>query len=331
MPKTPVYSAYRYDGEFSVVRTAVPDVDVTAAGCLIWRYHKEQLEVLIIHRPRYNDWSWPKGKVDPGETIAETAIREVQEEVGLTVSLGVPLAVTRYPVKHGLKDVYYWSARVDSSAHAQADEDEVDELRWVTPKAARKMLTNKTDSDPLGALLKLWDDGDLAVRPVIVVRHAKAKPRSTWSAAEGERPLAATGKRQALAVCRLLLAWNPHKVWSSPWVRCMQTMTNYNKQTGIAIKTKPAITEAAHKRQPQRAAKVFEAMFEKEYPIAVCTHRPVLPTVLEVLAKHCNKFLAAQLPTDDPYLVPGEMLVMQVSMRNKNRMVSLEQIKPFGD
>lgn len=331
MPKTPVYSAFRCDGEYSKIRRAVPDVDVTAAGCLIWRYTKERLELLIIHRPHYDDWSWPKGKVDDGETIPETAIREVREEVGLHVTLGVPLAVTHYKVKHGTKDVYYWSAQVDPSTKPKADGDEVDKLRWVTPKEARQLLTNATDTEPLDALEKLWKDGDLATRSVIIVRHAKAKPRSSWSAAEGERPLAATGKRQALAVCRLLHAWMPKKVYSSPWIRCMQTVANFQKQSGTPIKTKSQITEAAHKRHPKRAARVIEQLFEKDYSVALCTHRPVLPTVLDVLRTHGNKHLAAQLPTEDPYLVPGEMLVMQISRRNNHRMISLEQIRPFGD
>ncbi|WP_346844838.1 NUDIX hydrolase [uncultured Rothia sp.] len=331
MPKTPVYSAYRHDGSFSQVRQAVPEVDVTAAGCLIWRYTKEELKVLLIHRPHYDDWSWPKGKVDEGETVPEAAIREVREEVGLNVTLGVPLAVTSYKVKQGHKDVYYWAAQVDPTHKAQADGKEVDKLRWVTPKEARKLLTNKTDTNPLDALEKLWKDGDLATRTVIIVRHAKAKPRSSWSAAEGERPLAATGKRQALAVCRLILSWMPQKVYSSPWVRCMQTVANYQKQMGIQIKTKSAVTEAHHKRHPKRAAKVVNSLFEKEQSTLLCTHRPVLPTVLEVLADRTNKYLATQLPAKDPYLAPGEILVLQVSRQNHQRVVSLEQVKPFSD
>lgn len=331
MPKSQVYTAHRRDGDYSVTRKATPDVDVTAAGCIIWRYYKEQLQLLIIHRPNYDDWSWPKGKVDPGETIAETAIREVREEVGLHVTLGVPLAVTKYKVKHGDKEVYYWASRVSHAAKAKVDGHEVDELRWVSPKEARKLLTNTSDVEPLEALEKLWEDKDLATRPVIIVRHAKAKPRSSWSAAEGERPLAATGKRQALAVCRLLEAWQPQKVISSPWTRCMQTVTNYNKSTGVPIKEKSAITEAANKRSPKRAAKVVESFFDKDYPIALCTHRPVLPTVLGVLADHMNKSLTKVLPMEDPHLLPGEILVLQVSLQNKNRTVSVEQIKPFSD
>lgn len=331
MSKTSVYLAHHRDGRPSFERYYGQAPAVTAAGCLIWRLKQDELQVLIIHRPNYDDWSWPKGKLDEGETIPETAVREVREEVNLKVTLGAPLAVTEYKVKQGTKHVYYWAAQLPAGAEAKADKNEVDELRWVTPAQARKLLTNSSDILPLDELEKLHKERDLATRPVIIVRHAKAKPRSTWSAAEGERPLAATGKRQAIAVCRLLEAWGPQKLYSSPWTRCMQTIAHYNRRTGVPIKTKSAITEAAHKRRPKRAAKVVQSVFDKDYPVALCTHRPVLPTVLEVLGKNSNKHLASCLPDADPYLVPGEILVLQVSRRHSDRVVSLEQIKPFGD
>ena len=77
------------------------EVAVTAAGAIPWRLNsanKDQLEVLLIHRPRYDDWSWPKGKIDPGETIPECAVREVEEEIGLTAPLGIPLPPIHYHV-----------------------------------------------------------------------------------------------------------------------------------------------------------------------------------------------------------------------------------------
>lgn len=96
------------------------DADVLAAGALVWRLHRGQLQVLLIHRPRYDDWSFPKGKLDPGETLPECAVREVAEEIQLKVRLGVPLPITRYAVskksKQGpvtqQKEVWYWAAEV---------------------------------------------------------------------------------------------------------------------------------------------------------------------------------------------------------------------------
>lgn len=326
-----LYSAARFDHHYEITKTTDNMPPVVAAGCLIWREKKDKLEVLIIHRPHYDDWSLPKGKQDDGETIAETAVREVREEVGLQVTLGVPLAVTRYTVKHGKKEVFYWAAQLPAGAQAEADHGEVDVLRWVNLDQARKLLTNESDLEPLDALDNLYKRGALDTRPVIIVRHAKAKPRSSWAGAEGERTLAATGKRQALAVSSLLHAWEPGKVISSPWTRCMQTVSPYSKARGISIKQKSPLTEDGHHEHPKKVAKIVRSLFDKDETVALCTHRPVLPTVLKVLENQVGAKLAQRFPQADPYLAPGEMLVLQVSRGLKPRVVSFEQIKPFND
>ena len=90
-------------------------IAVTAAGALPWRVKKDQLEVLLIHRPRYDDWSWPKGKLDAGETVPECAVREVEEEIGLHAPLGIPLPPIHYHVPAGLKVVHSWAVEVTGS------------------------------------------------------------------------------------------------------------------------------------------------------------------------------------------------------------------------
>ncbi|MFI7483630.1 NUDIX domain-containing protein [Kocuria sp. M1R5S2] len=305
--------------------------DVVAAGCLCWRRGNGALEVLLIHRPRYDDWSFPKGKQDDGETLPETAHREVREETGLTPRLGVPLPTIRYEVKDGTKDVRYWAAEFGPNARPQPDGREVDEYRWVSTDEARALLSNPSDLEPLAALVALHERDDLATRPAIVVRHAKAKPRSSWSRAEGDRPLAATGKRQALAVTRLLRAWSPERVLTSPWLRCLSTVVPYARKAGVGVRERPQLTEASHKRHPKKAAAVAQTMFDKDVPVALCTHRPVLPTVIKVIARHASHELTALLPAKDPYLSPGEMIVLQVSRRHRGRVVSVELVKPFDD
>ena len=318
-------------GEGDGARTGRPAV-VLAAGCLCWRRAGGNgLEVLLIHRPRYDDWSFPKGKQDEGETLPETAHREVREEIGLRARLGVPLPTIRYEVKDGSKDVHYWAAEFGPGARPEPDGREVDEIRWVSPEQARRMLSNSSDREPLAALVALHERGDLATRPAIVVRHAKAKPRSSWSRAEGDRPLAATGKRQALAVTRLLRAWSPERILTSPWLRCLSTVVPYARKAGVTVRERPQLTEAAHQRHPKKAAAVVQTMFDKDAPVALCTHRPVLPTVLKVVARHTGPELAALLPTKDPYLSPGEMIVLQLSRRHRRRVVSVELVKPFDD
>lgn len=327
-----LYAAHTPHTGLSIRRGTHNQAAIRAAGALIWRKAAEGIELLIIHRPRYGDWSWPKGKQDPGETLPETAQREIREEVGLDVTLGAPLAVTAYQVKGRSKEVFYWAAELPLGARPQADLGEVDELRWVSPKQAARMLTNATDRQPLTALMDLHDRGLLRTSPLLFIRHAKAKPRSTWVGAEGERTLAATGKRQALAVGRLMEAWAPERLISSPWVRCLQTLDPYAKGRGISIKEKRALTEDHNARSPQATAKVIEALFDKkEKSLALCTHRPVLATVLKVLRGNLSKDLSKHLPSEDPYLKPGEMWVLQVSCQEPRTVVSLEQVKPFDD
>ncbi|WP_091602533.1 NUDIX hydrolase [Arthrobacter koreensis] len=306
------------------------DPKVVAAGALCWRVRGDKLEVLIIHRPRYDDWSWPKGKLDSGETIPECAVREVKEEIGLDIRLGIALPETRYPVSSGIKAVHYWAAN-GNNAKPRPDGKEVDGVRWCSPEEAAALLTNPTDKLPLEALVSAHKDGDLDTWPLIIVRHAKAKPRSSWARAEGDRPLAATGQRQAKAVARLLQAWHPDRVVSSPWLRCVQTMGPYVNTRKPKFKTVDAITEHNATRKPAKARLAVDNLFEKARPVALCTHRPVLPLVFGVLADQMDDRMATLLPDKDPYLAPGEIVVCQVSRRNPRRIMSLEQYRPFDD
>ncbi|WP_043846950.1 NUDIX hydrolase [Crystallibacter crystallopoietes] len=308
----------------------VQDVTVTAAGALCWRSRRGQLEVLLIHRPRYDDWSWPKGKLDDGETNPECAAREVQEEINVKVQLGIPLPSIRYPVASGMKEVHYWAAKLDKET-PRPDGSEVDQFRWCTPDEAAKLLTSPSDREPLEALVDAHRRDELDTYPFVVVRHAKARPRSSWARPEGERPLAATGQRQALAVCRLLSAWEPKRIVSSPWTRCMQTITPYANFRNQRIRTVDAITEHSAHRNPKKARAAIKAQLDKRKSTAVCTHRPVLPQVIKVLSAHASEEVAAKLPGKDPYLKPGAAIVCQVSNKHPGRIVSIELYDAFDD
>ncbi|GAA2172412.1 NUDIX hydrolase [Arthrobacter parietis] len=303
---------------------------VVAAGALCWRRRSGALEVLLIHRPRYDDWSWPKGKIDAGETTPECAVREVREEIGITVQLGIPLPTIEYPVASGLKVVHYWAAKVDTAA-PQPDGKEVDDFLWCSPERAAELLSNPSDREPLNALVEAFAEDRLATWPLIIVRHAKAKPRSSWTRAEGERPLAASGRRQAQAVSRLLEAWSPERIVSSPWDRCVQTIMPYVKRSDAKLKLVDAITERDAARKPGRASNTVEKLFDRRVPVAVCSHRPVLPLLFDVLRGHMPSQLGELLPASDPYLAPGEAIICQVNCRKAGKVVSVEQFRAYDD
>ncbi len=303
---------------------------VYAAGALCWRVKKKKLEVLLIHRQRYDDWSWPKGKLDKGETLPECAVREVFEEVGLPITLGIPLPSIRYAVKPGLKEVHYWASLADDLP-AIADGKEVDSVIWCSPNKARGLLSNPSDVEPLEALVAAHQTGSLDTWPLLIVRHAKAKPRSAWTRAEGERPLAATGKRQALYLQRLMMSWHPGRIYTSGWMRCISTISPYAQATKAKVKVVSWLTEADHKRHPAKVEAVVEKLLTRNSATALCTHRPVLPTVLATLAKRMPQDMADLLPIHDPHLAPGEVLLVHVSHADPGRIVALEQHKPFED
>src|SRR6188768_1566812 len=122
---------------------------VYAAGAVCWRIIDGRMHVLLIHRTVHGDVTIPKGKVDPGETLPQTAVREIGEETGLEVALGVPLGISRYPMPSGReKVVHYWAAEVSDHAlqHSTFKPNaEVAALEWVTIKRARSYLTYAPD------------------------------------------------------------------------------------------------------------------------------------------------------------------------------------------
>ncbi|GAA3324146.1 NUDIX domain-containing protein [Paeniglutamicibacter sp. ZC-3] len=303
---------------------------VRAAGALVWRVVAGELEVLMIHRDRYDDWSWPKGKLDDGETMPECATREVFEEVGLEVQLGIPLPAMTYPVGAGNKVVYYWAAK-SPGTRPIPDGKETDAVRWATPKVARQWITNPGDLGPLEGLVQAHDNGTLETRPFVVVRHAKAKPRSNWTREEGKRPLAATGRRQALAVARLLDSWRPAKVASSPWTRCVQTVAPYLQQHRFTVKLLASVTEHEATRRPAKAQRTVAKLLDKRRSQALCTHRPVLPLVLTELRARMDGALAGFLPAHDPYLRPGAVIVVHQPASGKGKLVSVEVYDAFDD
>jgi 8-oxo-dGTP diphosphatase len=313
---------------------------VESAGAVVWREKRGALEVLLVHRPRYDDWSWPKGKVDPGEARATTAVREVAEETGHPVVLGTPLPGLQYVLSDGrVKRVHYWAARVagrdDASAVAArhpvapVDPAEIDRKRWLGVEDAARKLTRKADREPLVALVAEHERGRLRTHAVVVARHGSALPRSYWAGKERRRPLTPTGWAQSAALVPVLAAYGVEDVVTSRWARCAQTVEHYAAASGIVPHPHGGLTEAEHEKSPARVAATVRELLESPDAAVLCTHRPVLSTVLDVLAEHSRRTVADTLPRSDPFLEPGEALVAQVASTPKGpRVVAVELVAP---
>lgn len=303
---------------------------VYAAGAVLWRVEKNQLKVALVHRGRYDDWSWAKGKVDPGETLPETAVREIREETGLKVKLGVPLGIQRYLLPNkNLKEVHYWAAKVTDKSLETSNfkpNEEVAEVIWLTASAASKKLTYSHDHEQLDQLVDLHKKGQLDTVPLIILRHAKARSRATWKDGEASRPLLTEGNAQAEALPKLLRAFGAKLVYSSPWTRCLSTIAPYAQRTSVKVKTRPEFTEAANANKPNATKNALEAIVQLGKPAVVCTHRPVLPTMIESLELSASKSIKIKLHLTAA-LKPGSFTVIHLS--SKRQIVDVELHSPL--
>ena len=271
-----------------------PEADETAihaAGAVIAAPRKR---VLLVHRPKYDDWSFPKGKVDPGEHVTATAVREVGEETGLHVRLGVPLPTQRYPIAtdDGVREkvVHYWAARVhgDDDISGYRPNAEIDEVAWVPYDEARERLTHERDR----ALLEQWYPLRKRTRTLLVLRHAAAMSRSSWNGPDPDRPLTERGSLQAHELVPVLAAYGIERIVSSPSRRCAETVTPYADATGTDIDWQEALSEEGTSREAVEAI-VAAAYDAPERHVALCTHRPVLPRVLRAVGEPYEPLEAA--------------------------------------
>ena len=303
-------------------------MEIFAAGAVCWREVGKDLMVAIIHRGRYHDWSFPKGKVDSGETLAEAAVREIKEETGLKVKLGVPLSTVSYPIdKAKTKVVHYWAAKVSDKALANSKfkpDEEVSEVVWVKADQAFEKLSYKHDRELLQEVIDLRKNGMLKTKPLIIIRHAHATPRADYVGEDGKRPLLPEGKKQAKELVRLLSAYGPKRVFTSPWRRCKDTIAPYAKAHRYKIIDRGELSEMGNAKGPARTAKVAKRLFADARSSILCTHRPTLPTITQVLASYAEPKLA-KLILEAKALKPGDFIVLHLTTAGKKpRLVAVE-------
>ncbi|KAB1660330.1 NUDIX hydrolase [Pseudoclavibacter chungangensis] len=261
---------------------------VYAAGAVLWRQEGDKIRVLVIHRDRHRDHSLAKGKVDPGETLPETAAREVLEETGYPATLGAPLGSVEYDLPSGRrKEVHYWTAEVTEEMfreHPFTPNDEVDRVEWLSVRKARKLVSYELDRDVLDRFQERVDAGTLRTFAVIALRHAKAVPPLGWPGDDASRPLTARGVEQAELVVPILRAFSPQVILSSDAVRCTSTVRPLAEAMGIEPRTVPAISQNAYDDGGDGIPEVVRDVVASGRTTVLCSHSPVIPEIAREIA-----------------------------------------------
>jgi len=268
--------------------TVSPSLVVPAAGTVPWRRRRGRLEVALVHRPKYDDWSWAKGKLDPAEDWPVAAARETQEETGLQVHLGRPLPSASYIVldrtgEPATKRVRYWAAEV-AGGHGRLV-NEIDEVRWLDVVAAHDRLDYARDREQLRALVRADAAGRLTTWPLAIVRHAKARPRGSWKHPDPQRPLDERGEARAQAIVPLLAAYGISRLVSSDSVRCAETLRPYAASAGLPLRLKDALSEEGFDADPERSAHHLRRAVERGAPTALCSHGPLIPSLVTAMRR----------------------------------------------
>lgn len=252
--------------------------------------NESNIELCLVYRPKYNDWSWPKGKNEANESHRHTAVREVGEETGYAVTLGPHIAQIEYPLENEgkkssaksstksgsqnnsqpevIKRIHYWMMREISESDAikrlpafgpikSAKPTEIGNVVWLTPEDARKKLTHDSDQLVLDAFLERIKSGQANYKTLILVRHGKAESRKAWQGSEATRPITPIGSAASYALGRELACYAPNKIVSSPWKRCLETVDAFAKNSSINIEKVAELTEDFHEKNPKSTLNVL--------------------------------------------------------------------------
>jgi len=313
--------------------SASDSTPVVAAGAVCWRLVGGKTQVLIVHRGDRADVGLPKGKVDPGETPPQTAVRELKEETGLSVTLGAPLKTIEYTMPGGkAKVVHYWAAEVTDAAVAASTfvpNAEIASVQWLPIAKARAALSYGRDREVLDLFESRVKAGLVRTFPIIALRHGKTIPRPSWDGPDKTRPLLHRGREQAVSVATAIAAWSPRKLISSTALRCISTIEPTAAVTGLPITLKEGIGQDAFAEDERDMVALVHKRLAKRKPVVLCSHGPVIPHIVHEVAKATgeadNQRLrrAAELAT-------GDYIVLHVSLDHPHDgLVAFEAHTPY--
>ena len=260
---------------------------IRAAGGVVWRpaagpSDDSAVEVAVVHRPRYDDWTLPKGKLGAGESELDGALREVFEETGYRVRPGRALGDVHYlkssDGESREKVVHYWAMEAIGGAFTPSRE--VDELTWLSPEGARAVLTRQTDREVLGRFC----DGPARTGTVLLVRHASAGDRRSWNGDDRMRPLDEVGRDQAQELVRLLSRFEVQKLVSADYRRCIETLKPLGDSVGLEVEEEPLLSESGFPGHEDAAVAAVRRLGDHQDAVAACTQREVIPGLVERLA-----------------------------------------------
>jgi len=180
------------------------------------------------------------------------------------------------------KEVRYWAAEVVGGAGTLVNE--IDEIAWLDVDAAADRLSYSRDGEQLRALMQADRSGNLTTWPLVIVRHAHAYSRSTWSEPDPLRPLDDRGRERADALVPILSSYGVTRVVTSPSVRCLASVLPYAVAAQLKVRLKPGLSEEGFAEQPDHARRHLARLLDRGTATVVSSHGPVLPTLLEHLA-----------------------------------------------
>ncbi len=286
---------------------------IFAAGAVVWRptdgTGDPGVEILLVHRPKYDDWSLPKGKCEPGEHVMLTAVREVFEETSVRSPLGPRLASVQYQTGAYRKDIDYWSML--SRDHRAEASHEVDAVSWLPLAQARERLSYARDVAVVDSLVPR------ETVPLILLRHASAGAKGEWPADDESRPLDPKGAADAQLLAGLLSCFAPRaQVLSSPALRCTESVRPYAASFGAEVEAADALALPGHSGQVfsrtdrgAALADLVRQLVAEGRPVVLCLHRENLPKALAA----ARTALGAPPEPSDPALPKGGFLVLHMA------------------
>ena len=287
---------------------------IVAAGGVVWRRDlDDEVEVLLVHRPRYDDWSLPKGKLEEGEALISCAYREVLEETGLSIKLGPYVGSVEYFVPDGLKHVAYWSAALIEDNSSFHTNDEVDRIIWLDLESAVFKATRDSDK----SILERFGVTPYDSSALIMLRHGKALERAEWQGEDEDRPLQLVGQLQAKRMLSLYQVFGLEEIHTSDAVRCLDTVAQMAKSLELTPVITNAVSEYTYKKSKEKAIDYAKELIKRNKQVVLCSHNPVLPRMMEKLTKKID------FDYPDNKLLPGEAWVL---FHNKKEVLQIDRV-----